>query len=64
MLGGWVKERASSLARLDRFDVSRLCVDKVDYTAGGTPYGTDSGKLAYIRGVYPVRVYFRIQILI
>ena len=37
MLGGWVKERASSLARLDRFDVSRLCVDKVDYTAGDTP---------------------------
>ena len=43
MLGGWVKERASSLARLDRFDVSRLCVDKVDYTAGGTP-PTGAGK--------------------
>ena len=37
-----VKERASSLARLDRFDLSRLCVDNVVFTAGDTP-PTDAG---------------------
>ena len=42
MLGGWVQERASSLARLDRFDLSRLCVDNVVFTAGDTP-SSDAG---------------------
>ena len=63
MLGGWVKERASSLARLDRFDVSRLCVDKVDYTAGDTPPTGAGTTRVYSRSLSGPSV-LQIQILI
>ena len=63
MLGGWVKERASSLARLDRFDLPRLCVDKVDYTAGDTPPTGAGDARVYSRSLSSPSV-LQIQIMI